>query len=551
MNREDLIILGGGISAVYLAWLLSQDKKFKRLSSPSNIRVIEASTRFGGRVHSVGGSYGGQNYGYEAGAARFFTGHKLLNRLLKHFGYGQDSFIEISGDAAYHFPIAEKKGVVINGKWVKTHIREAVNILTKTPQVGKYTTREALVKGGMDKRLVEWLFQATGYPHILEGNAEATINICRQDYLANQKYYLFSHGLETLVEKMVEECRSRGVVFTHGRVSHWNTSTNQISLSDGTTFSGSRIVCAIPPNGLRGVKITGHEGSDIKTVLGYLTPVPLLRQFSMYRKIPEGIPGKLVTSNPIQRQYLGGGGLVQTSYTSGARATEWISMDQESRRNLLVESQIEAYKGVALPKPAWNREYYWDGGIHLWKAGLSVDKMYQKILDCGGDRWWFCGEAYQLEKRWIESALESADHVYKEIVESVGNSHHQQGGDKDDDYYQWQRFISGRKTTKKNRNITKRKKPIAKKDTGSKTWNQSQIDRANSQGRHLIIVSGKVYDVKNWLVSHPGGQSPLQDFLGKDATRAMNGNRGKFPEHYHSPIARNILSNYLVGVFKN
>ena len=41
--------------------------------------------------------------------------------------------------------------------------------------------------------------------------------------------------------------------------------------------------------------------------------------------------------------------------------------------------------------------------------------MYQEINDCGDSRWWFCGEAYQLEKRWIESALQSALRVSKEI----------------------------------------------------------------------------------------------------------------------------------------
>ena len=59
-----------------------------------------------------------------------------------------------------------------------------------------------------------------------------------------------------------------------------------------------------------------------------------------------------------------------------------------------------------------------------------------------------------------------------------------------------------------------------------------------------IIISGKVYNVTNYLVSHPGGVGAISLYCGKEATTAFQTKGGKGS---HSQTANNLLANYLVG----
>ncbi|MBU0613211.1 cytochrome b5 domain-containing protein [Patescibacteria group bacterium] len=59
-----------------------------------------------------------------------------------------------------------------------------------------------------------------------------------------------------------------------------------------------------------------------------------------------------------------------------------------------------------------------------------------------------------------------------------------------------------------------------------------------------LIVNNKVYDVTNYLDSHPGGRSIIIPYCGKDATQgfANQGGQGS-----HSSFASSQLSAYIVG----
>ena len=71
MSKYDIIIVGGGISGLYLAYNLSQTKK---------ILVLEGSSELGGRIRSetIGETI------IEMGAARFSNKHKELCLSLIH-----------------------------------------------------------------------------------------------------------------------------------------------------------------------------------------------------------------------------------------------------------------------------------------------------------------------------------------------------------------------------------------------------------------------------------------------------------------------------------
>ena len=75
-------------------------------------------------------------------------------------------------------------------------------------------------------------------------------------------------------------------------------------------------------------------------------------------------------------------------------------------------------------------------------------------------------------------------------------------------------------------------------------WTREEFnERAKQEG--LIIISGIIHNVKNFIKEHPGGQA-LVRLLGKDATKAFNG-----AVYAHSNAAHNLLATMRVAVVKD
>ncbi|KAG5518529.1 hypothetical protein PMAC_002925 [Pneumocystis sp. 'macacae'] len=63
--------------------------------------------------------------------------------------------------------------------------------------------------------------------------------------------------------------------------------------------------------------------------------------------------------------------------------------------------------------------------------------------------------------------------------------------------------------------------------------------------RPLILISGIVYDVSNFIDSHPGGRSLIMSAIGKDSTAAFNGGI-----YNHSNGAHNLLSTMRTAIVR-
>lgn len=76
-------------------------------------------------------------------------------------------------------------------------------------------------------------------------------------------------------------------------------------------------------------------------------------------------------------------------------------------------------------------------------------------------------------------------------------------------------------------------------------WDQEHFNEiAKKEG--LLIISGIVHNVKNFIKEHPGGQALVRASLGKDATKAFNGH-----VYAHSNAAHNLLATMRVAVIKD
>ncbi len=61
------------------------------------------------------------------------------------------------------------------------------------------------------------------------------------------------------------------------------------------------------------------------------------------------------------------------------------------------------------------------------------------------------------------------------------------------------------------------------------------VDQEQSKERSLVLVSGFIHDVNDFVDQHPGGQGILQAYIGRDATPAFFGG-----VYDHSNAAHNV-----------
>jgi len=75
-------------------------------------------------------------------------------------------------------------------------------------------------------------------------------------------------------------------------------------------------------------------------------------------------------------------------------------------------------------------------------------------------------------------------------------------------------------------------------------FTQEEINQQIAQGKALVIIEDKVYDVTEFVDIHPGGRDALVKRLGEDVTSLFRGNTG---DHIHSKHAYAMLIRLIVG----
>jgi len=77
------------------------------------------------------------------------------------------------------------------------------------------------------------------------------------------------------------------------------------------------------------------------------------------------------------------------------------------------------------------------------------------------------------------------------------------------------------------------------------TLTSAVVATHNSSGNCWLIINSKVYDVTQYIPFHPGGQSTIITYCGKEATNAFNTKGGGGSSH--SSNANSLLANYYIG----
>ena len=482
---KDIVIVGGGISGLYLADKLKS--KFK------DVTLFEKKDLLGGRVKTITHN----KDIYEAGAARFHKNHTLLIELIKKFKL-EKKMIELPSK----WSVIPQHNKGINFKDVHKLIKYLVK---KSKKYTKEELRKITVEDLCNKELgsnhTKYLFD--NYPYYSELsvlNCENAINMLDNDLSEENTFYVLAGGLTQIINNLEKSFKkNNGKIFLehsledikYDKISRIFTLTFN-NLGKEKIIKTNKLICALDKTSLDKINFLNK---NIK-YLNSLQCQPLLRIYQKY-PVKNGKSwfsdlGKVVT--PFNKNKLKffipinpEKGLVMTTYTDGKYTDYWYDKIKDGTHEVEVMKEVrKLFKNIKIPDPNYTKVHYWINGACYWKKGKDSIKINKKMIKPLDINLYICGDSFSLRQAWQEGALETSNQVYNKIIlqkKTIKIKKHKGG-----------------KKSQKLKSITKEELSKAKK----KYW---------------IAIDGIVYDVKPWLKDHPGGSAILKSHSGKDATQ--------------------------------
>jgi len=462
MGIYDYIIIGGGISGLFIAHKLADTEK--------DILIVESTNRLGGRLFTKNEN----NLQFELGGARISSQHKKVMSLLTEFNL-IDDLIELPDKINYKI-----KGPKINFYSLIKDLTNGTKLYTK-----KYLETINLLQLCIDilgQPYAKLLQNMLGYDSEFEKlNSYMAIKTFSKDLFSSSKYFILKNGFSSLIDLIHKNIESK----TNIKIK-LNTNVSDIGknfiMIDKKKIYGSKIICCIPYDSIK--RFPKFKFID---EIHSVSSIPLIR---IYAKYPKDKNGKVwfhglkrtITDSyirhiiPIDYE----SGLIMISYTDGQYADMWNNLSKLGNKQLIthLHKEIKLIFNKDIPNPEYITSHYWSGGVHMWKPGQNIKHTYQKLLKLFEDEQiYIANEAYSLHQSWVEGSL---DMCY-DILELLDHK------------------------------FTRNKpKKIKGGDPKTKYFTIQQV----LKHRNWIIMDIKkklrIYDVHKWLKDHPGGKDNLK-----------------------------------------
>jgi protoporphyrinogen oxidase len=457
-EKYDIIIVGGGISGLFLAYKLKDTKQ--------NILLIEKEKELGGRIHTIYKT----DFHYECGAGRISNKHNKLMTLIDELDLG-DQLYELSKDI----------DVIIHNKESPISIYSLFNqLFEKSKGLDKEYLKNIvlfqLLIDVFDYDTAVNIKDAFGYDsEIMTLNALAALEMFKKDLFKNDtKYYVFKEGLSKITETLANKLELFDNVTIKLSEGLEKIEDSYISSDKKNRFYYEKLILTIPQENLVNIEYL----KDVKN-LDSVQGIPLLR---IYFKYPvkdckawfKDIK-RTTTDNYIRHiipvNYKKG--LIMISYTDGY-PTELLSSLHQRGEKVLVEAIHKEIKDIfgikkKIPYPQGVYFHLWENGCHFWKKGFNMNEIYDSMIKPIKDKeLYLCGESYSKKQAWIEGSLETCYDVLKKM-----------------------KFKGMEVKIKKDKNLKKYK-----------------IDEVLKHKDWIVMeVEGelRVYDLSKWIPQHPGG----------------------------------------------
>lgn len=419
----EILILGGGISGLYLAYLLEKAGK--------EYILLEGSGRLGGRLFTHQGlnnrEVGGRGIGDK------------YNELMKLVEELDVPLIDITD--YMRSPTAIYKDGQLHNEWTKADPNprmleyvlpqaspqlDALNDWYKRPDLD-ITYSTLLSKLGRTEEEIDIINISANYNDVRQTSALNSLHSgAFRKFNGSKRIYNFKNGSKTLVDKMEASLSMKPLV--NKMIDSVDQGEKHISVSckDGSTYKASKVVSTLPFSTLRDVALNFEMSSNQKKAinnLGYTLITQIhLQPISKYWE-EDGIHFDMWTDTPLER-------LMNTSaQQDGKEIVCWVNGLGTKFFDQMTDSEISSYTLNKLkeirPSTEGKIEYI---GTHKWgqyeynKGAYAEFKVGQAALfedmikTAGNNMIHFAGEHTAKSSRGIEGAAESALRVFNELM---------------------------------------------------------------------------------------------------------------------------------------
>lgn len=403
--KYDIIIIGGGISGLYIYYHLIKTNK--------KVILFEKNDYFGGRIlnKSI------HNINYPTGAARFNLNHKLVIKLLKEFNlldFRKDNPISASMefiDCKHKFSNHNlKNGFMLIKKVIKNAKKLKLNL--------KLYTFKVIAAMILTKKELDYMLVASGYSGQLKYmNASDAMHLFKYGIRDDILYYNGKYDL--LIDKIVHYLKSNHAnlkLNTEIKRIKYNEKDNlyQVNYNNKTIF-GEKIVFSMPKPNLLKFNIL----SPIRPILKQsIHCKSLCRVYALFDKKDiwyQDIKDKLVINNalryviPLGRE----NPLIMISYTDDEYTQFWKSIqNSQTKLKKAIVDLIYSCLKITIASPLKVMVYHWNCGVGVWNKNIDSELVSNYLLNPLPNIY-ISGENYSLHQSWVEGALETSNKVLK------------------------------------------------------------------------------------------------------------------------------------------
>ena len=440
----DLIVVGGGISGLYLLHRIHQE-------FPNwKVLLLEKENIFGGRVYTYHDVY----MDVEAGAGRFNESHFLLIGLIRELGLARQ-MRKHSSSVGYIF--ADGSGILHNsvfdtpkqasGLWEPLFLQIVEARLGKTlPNAGliakivlasQLESRETLQKQTfgeyalhiVGKKNFDFIKDSFGYySELVIMNAYDALKLMQNLGPQNQFYGLHG-GLSQIIDRMISRFPSNLRLMKKKTVVgiHENDAVFSVVCKENQIpFYGKRCVFAVTKNVLQSIAFF----RPLRKVLDQINCGTLCRIYSKFNvKKKEHLwlrsLTKFTTNNalrmviPINPEK----GYIMISYTDNFYADFWHQLYEKKGEmgvNLELQRLMKQVLGILIPMPIETRVFYWNCGVGYWGKGADSKIISERMICPFPDKKiYVCGENFsENNQQWMEGGLDTAVNVLERMKQN-------------------------------------------------------------------------------------------------------------------------------------
>jgi hypothetical protein len=376
----DYIIIGSGISGLYLGYLL-QNKKYL---------IIEKNDYIGGRIQHT--NFHGNDV--QLGAGIIKDSQTNVIDLIKKL---QLKYITVYKDRNTLIPNYNKEAY--------NNILDKIKKTKNTNQSMKDTIKKVLKN---DNQKINLFIKSFNYTDYLKADTKLTIKYypINDLYDAKSKIHIIEGGNHKIIEALAPYSYKK--IKLNTGITSIEKYNNIWILTDehDNTYQTTHIISTIDIKALKKIKIKGLENKEninyFKKMIGSNN---FLRMYTYHDKIE--LNNSIVIPHIFKQMIPITNNIIMSAYCDNSTATKTNKLLQNIN-NKEITDIINNYISASPVKDKIIK--YWDVGTHYYKPSYNYKKNYY----CE-DNFSIVGEVIGYEQGWMEGAIHSVNNWYKNI----------------------------------------------------------------------------------------------------------------------------------------